>query len=153
MPALTPSLPLSAELLPKLFLGDGNASISIGGLQHFAVRTVQIVRETAAESRCTGADAMAEAGCDCDGVRRVPTDAGGAEGAALRAVLTVVEHLTHVRPTTCPWRAMSEPIVREVLEVSWACDPPNLAAVMGHDPDHKLTQAVGVYRRALRATW
>lgn len=68
MPALAPSLPLTAELLPKLFLGDGNASISFGGLQHFALRTVQIVRETAAAPRCTGADPLAEAGCDCGGV-------------------------------------------------------------------------------------
>jgi hypothetical protein len=67
MPALAPSLPLTAELLPKLFLGDGNASISFGELQHFALRTVQIVRETAAAPRCTGADPLAEAGCDCGG--------------------------------------------------------------------------------------
>ena len=67
MPSLAPSLPLTVELLPKLFLGDANASISFGGLSHFAVRTVQIVQETAAAPRCTDTAVMAE-GCDCAGL-------------------------------------------------------------------------------------
>lgn len=92
-------------------------------------------------------------GCDCDGVKRDgPLDRGTAEGEALRAVLRTVDHITGHRPPTCPWRAMSEPIVREVLAVSWSVEAGNLGAVLGPDPDHRLTQAIGVYRRAVEGT-
>jgi hypothetical protein len=44
-------------------------------------------------------------------------------------------------------------VVREVLAVSWACGEANaLGAVLGPDPDHKLTVALGVYQRAKAAT-
>lgn len=92
-------------------------------------------------------------GCDCDGVRREgPLDRGEAEGAALRAVLSTVAKLTGYEPPTCPWRAMSEPIVREVLTVSWSVEAGNLGAILGPDPDSKLTDAIGVYRRSVEVT-
>ena len=90
-------------------------------------------------------------GCDCDGIKREPADAG-AEGVALRATLRVVEQLTGHRPPTCPWRAMYEPIVRDVLAVSWASPNGNLAAAIGRDPYQKTVDALGVYLRALDAT-
>lgn len=89
-------------------------------------------------------------GCDCDGVERKPVDRG-AHGDAARGVLRAIDRVTGHEPPTCPWRAMSEPIVRDVLAVSWAAEG-NLAAVLGADPDHKLTQALGVYTRAKNYT-
>ena len=92
-------------------------------------------------------------GCDCDGVTRSEQlDLGRAQDAA-RGVLVAVERVTGLRPPTCPWRAFYEPVVREVLAVSWACGEANaLGAVLGPDPDHKLTAALGVYQRAKVAT-
>lgn len=54
----------------------------------------------------------------------------------------------------CPWRAFSMPIVREVLDVSWACADGGgaLPAIIGTNPAHKLAAGIGVYRRALNAT-
>lgn len=91
-------------------------------------------------------------GCDCDGVQREQVDGGGAEGAAIRAVLTTVERIAGHRPPTCPWRAMSDPLVRDVLAVSWSVEDGNLGATLGPDPDAQLIQALGVYTRAKRAT-
>ena len=62
-----PALPLALELLPRIFLGEGNASISLGGLRHFGARTVAIVRETAAQPICDGPAASLGADCLCDG--------------------------------------------------------------------------------------
>lgn len=92
-------------------------------------------------------------GCDCDGVRRdEQLDLGRAQDVA-RGVLTAVERVTGLRPPTCPWRAFYEPVVREVLAVSWATgDAHALGPVVGPDPDHKLMVALGVYTRAKVAT-
>jgi len=86
-------------------------------------------------------------GCDCDGIARSPVDAGR-EGDAVRHHLRTIEHTAGYRPPTCPWRAMSEPIVREVRAIAWAIDPANLHAALGPDPDAKLVQSIGVYRAA-----
>lgn len=90
-------------------------------------------------------------GCDCDGVTREPLDRG-VEGDAIRSHLVTIERVAGHRPPTCPWRAMSEPAVLEVLSVAWAVDGGNLAAVLGADPDAHLVQALGIYRRALTRT-
>lgn len=45
------------------------------------------------------------------------------------------------------------PLVREVLALAPAFDPPNLAAVMEPDPPALLVDAVLHYRSALGATW
>lgn len=89
-------------------------------------------------------------GCDCDGVARTPVDRG-IEGDSIRATLGIIERITGHRPPTCPWRAFMEPIVREVLSVSWAGGG-DLAAAVGPDPDAKLLEGLGVYTRAKLAT-
>lgn len=89
-------------------------------------------------------------GCDCDGVVRQPVDRG-IEGDAIRATLTSIERVAGHRPPSCPWAAFYEPIVREVLSVSWAVGG-DLDASLGPDPDSKLVDAIGVYTRAKRAT-
>lgn len=88
--------------------------------------------------------------CDCDGVTRQMADRG-IEGDSIRATLGIVERVAGHRPPTCPWRAFYEPIVREVLSVSWAVGG-DLGGALGADPDAKLVEALGVYTRAKRAT-
>lgn len=90
--------------------------------------------------------------CDCDGIRRDEPLDRGRGGDLLRIVVQTIERVAHIAPSTCPWRAYSEPIVREVMAVAWAIDPPNLSTALGPDPDHKLVQAIGIYRRAKLAT-
>jgi len=70
----------------------------------------------------------------------------------LRGYLTTIETVTGQAPSTCPWRAFYEPVVREVIGVAWAIEDGNLPAVIGTDPPYALTQALGVYHRALKAT-
>lgn len=70
----------------------------------------------------------------------------------MRHHLTLVEHVTGHAPTTCPWRAFDDPLVREVMAVEWASEHGNLAAVIGSDPPFILTQALGIFERAMRAT-
>lgn len=72
----------------------------------------------------------------------------------MRGHIDTIERVTGHRPPMCPWRAFSLPIVREVLDVSWACADGGgaLPAVIGTDPPHRLAAAIGVYRRALNAT-
>lgn len=72
MPALGDEPPLTFDLLQwdafdKLFLGDGD--VSMNGLRHFTARTLQIVQDTHAGSRCIGdSDWRSVDGCDCGGV-------------------------------------------------------------------------------------
>lgn len=70
----------------------------------------------------------------------------------MRGYLTTIEKVTGHAPSTCPWRAFYEPIVREVIAVAWAVEDGNLPAVIGTDPPYQLAQALGVYERAKRAT-
>lgn len=92
-------------------------------------------------------------GCDCDGEsHRHRQDEGSPADAPLRAHLTSIERVTGHRPSTCPWRAFYHPLVREVLEVHWAVEQGNLAAVIGTDPPYLLVEALGIFRRALLAT-
>lgn len=70
----------------------------------------------------------------------------------MRGHLTTIEKVTGHAPSTCPWRSFYEPIVREVVSVAWAIETGNLPAVIGTDPPYILTQALGVYERAHKAT-
>lgn len=63
-----------------------------------------------------------------------------------------IERITGHRPVSCPWRAYYDPLVREVMSVSWAAEAGNLAAALGEDPPAVLVDALGVYRSALAAT-
>lgn len=70
----------------------------------------------------------------------------------MRKHLVIIEHITGHAPSTCPWRAFSDPLVREVMEHEWASEAGNLGAVLGTDPPHQLVSALGVFERALKAT-
>lgn len=92
-------------------------------------------------------------GCDCDGIERPEQLDHGRPQDVARGVLVAVERVTGIQPPTCPWRAFYEPVVRDVLGVSWATgDAHALGPVVGPDPDHKLMVALGVYTRAKVAT-
>jgi hypothetical protein len=70
----------------------------------------------------------------------------------VRRHLDVIQRVTGIKPHTCPWRAYSDPLVTEVMEYVWACDPPNLAAVLPTDAPGILVDGIRAYRMALLAT-
>jgi hypothetical protein len=63
-----------------------------------------------------------------------------------------IERITGHRPVSCPWRAYYDPLVREVMALSWSVESGNLGAALGDDPPAVLVDALGVYRSALAAT-
>lgn len=92
--------------------------------------------------------------CDCDGVSHT---LGGEYGTGraetgIRRHLDVIQRVTGHDPRTCPWRAYSDPLVAEVMQYVWACDPPNLSAAIGADPPAILVDGIAHYRMALLAT-
>jgi hypothetical protein len=86
-------------------------------------------------------------GCDCDGVNRPGPVDRGIEGDSVRASLGMIERVAGYRPPTCPWRAFSEPIVREVLSVVQLG-----IAALGPDPDAVVVEGLSVYTQAKKAT-
>lgn len=91
-------------------------------------------------------------GCDCDGERpKPPTELDPSQIATSRA-LDAIEMITAHRPHTCPWRSYYDPLVREVMSISWAIENGNLPALLSDDSPHILFEAVGVYRMSLLAT-
>jgi hypothetical protein len=76
----------------------------------------------------------------------------GAPEAGVRRHLDVIRRVTGSRPHTCPWRAYSDPLVAEVMRYVWACDPPNLSAVLSESDPEILHEGIATYRMALLAT-
>lgn len=64
----------------------------------------------------------------------------------------MIERVVGYRPPTCPWRAYYDPLVREVMSVSWAIENGNLPAIVTEDTPAVLVDAIGIYRMALLAT-
>ena len=62
------TLPITWELLPKLFFGDsndgGNSTMSFEGLRHFADRTMELIQGQANSASCVGLT-LEEAGPEC----------------------------------------------------------------------------------------
>lgn len=69
-----------------------------------------------------------------------------------RAHVHVMQVIVGYEPPTCPWRAYYDPLVREVMEIWWAEESGNMAAVLGQDPVGVLVDALGVFKRAIEAT-
>lgn len=92
--------------------------------------------------------------CDCDGASHLEGDAYsmGAAESGVRRHLDVIERVTGARPPTCPWRAFSDALVAETMELTTWVDPPNLAAVVDGQTPAILIDALAAYRRALVAT-
>lgn len=74
------------------------------------------------------------------------------EHAPEHSHLDAIERITGYRPTTCPWRAYYDELVREVMEIAWSIEGGNLAAVITENTPAILVEALGVYRSALLAT-
>lgn len=75
------------------------------------------------------------------------------EGSAARKHLAVIERVTGYQPPTCPWRAMYDPLVRELMEqVIPAVDAGIGAVVLGDNAPAKVVEGVTQFRRALEAT-
>jgi hypothetical protein len=93
-------------------------------------------------------------GCDCDGESHLAGDADGVAGdnAFRTRHLHVIQKVTGFAPPTCPWRAYYDPLVREVVDLWWAEEHGNMAAVLGDAPPGILVDAVGAFSRALKAT-
>jgi hypothetical protein len=70
----------------------------------------------------------------------------------VRRHLDVIRRVTGHKPHTCPWRAYYDPLVIEVMRYVWACDPPNLDAVLPENAPGILVEGIAVYRMALQAT-
>lgn len=70
----------------------------------------------------------------------------------MRGYQTTIERVTGHRPPTCPWRAFSLPIVREVLAVEWSSDKGNLTATIGTDGPAQLVAAIGLFERSVAST-
>ena len=64
-----------------------------------------------------------------------------------------IERITGYKPNSCPWDAVNDEVVREVLKYRSFYDPPNLAAAWGDDPLDILVEGMGVYSRAVNAVF
>lgn len=79
------------------------------------------------------------------------TDKAAMDSGASRH-LDVIERVTGRRPPTCPWRAMYDPLVQEVLAVMPFDENGNLAAALGPNPPALLVDAIADYKLAVGAT-
>ncbi len=73
------------------------------------------------------------------------------EKGGLRKHLDVMQRITGHAPPTCPWRAMYNSLVREVIEALDHEENGNLAVAIGIDPPAVLVDGIGVFKRALSA--
>lgn len=75
----------------------------------------------------------------------------GADG--LHGHLDAIERITGVRPSSCPWRAFYDPLVREVQRLAWAIDSGNLAAVLTERTPAVVVDGLAAYRGAQQAVF
>lgn len=70
----------------------------------------------------------------------------------VRRALDVVQKVTGTRPETCPWRALYDPLVAQVLTLHASWDDGNLAVFLGDDDPAIVHDALMAYRLAVVAT-
>jgi len=63
----------------------------------------------------------------------------------------VIKAATGVEPSTCPWRALYDPLVIEVIQAYRWFESGQLALFIGEDPPAVLVEAIGIYHSAVRA--
>lgn len=71
----------------------------------------------------------------------------------LHGHLDTIERITGARPASCPWRALYDPLVREVQRLAWAIDSGNLAAVIDKHTPAAVVDALGHFRAAQQAVF
>lgn len=85
-------------------------------------------------------------GCDCDGKSH---RAGGytpsGPAATAQRHLDVIQSVTGHRPPTCPWRALSDPLVAKTLNLSIGADNNYAMAKLGPNPPAVLLDALDVF--------
>lgn len=92
-------------------------------------------------------------GCDCDGVsHQSKLRPVGAQKFVVDAMADAIEKLTGYRPPTCPWRAMYDPLVPEVIRVAALADKGLGMAALDDDPPAILIDALSIYLAAKAAT-
>lgn len=74
------------------------------------------------------------------------------EDGAARKWLHTIERVTGYAPPTCPWRAMYDPLVMEVMSVMALDENGNLGVALGADPPAILVEGIAAYKHALAAT-
>jgi hypothetical protein len=74
------------------------------------------------------------------------------EDGAVRKHLDVIRRVTGDAPSTCPWRAMYHPLVRDVMDALPMKRDGNLAVAIGADPAARLVKAIVHFEHARDAT-
>lgn len=64
----------------------------------------------------------------------------------VEAIRETITDMTGVEPVSCPWRAFSVPIVREVMHAVQFHESGNLAFALP-TPSHKLVEALAVWNQ------
>lgn len=64
----------------------------------------------------------------------------------VEAQRSVLEVMTGIEPVSCPWRAFSHPLVREVLKAVQFAENGNLAFALPN-PSHRLVEALAVWNQ------
>lgn len=71
--------------------------------------------------------------------------------AAAEGVARLIETITGVRPTGCPWRGYYDRECIEVLHAFAWWDKSQSRELLGDDPEAWMLEAIDVYRRVLSA--
>lgn len=87
-------------------------------------------------------------GCDCDGVKRRPSEY---KQRGVTRHLDVIESIAGARPYSCPWRAYFDPLVIEAMRIASFIESGNLAAFRNEDMPAVLDDAVSAYWAALQS--
>lgn len=61
----------------------------------------------------------------------------------------MIEKQCGERPSSCPWRALQDPIVHEAIEAYRWFESGQLATWLGPEPPAVIVQAIGIYHAAI----
>lgn len=81
-------------------------------------------------------------GCDCCG----PVE-GRQTAVMTNGVFDTVEQWTGHRPASCPWRAFSHPLVRQVID-AWPYFERNSLSIWAPEPSHRLVLGLRLFAAA-----
>lgn len=90
--------------------------------------------------------------CDCDGKSDRTLPVVGGPSRSVQGMAAHMEHVTGLRPVTCPWRVFWDPLVKEVLEIATLAEKGMGGSGLGNDPPGILLDGMHIYLRSLNAT-